>query len=287
LDYLEHLEHLESETRGVVLRPHISVFGNQVPVYGLLMVVAGAVAWLVIMALTRLTRAKNWADSSDASLTYLIGISGGVTGAFLLRPIIKMFEVAIGWQRYDFAGISGFFNYIFGEIVFYGGFIGGLVAILLFCRKFKIKIVPLFDIFAPALALAHAIGRVGCFFAGCCFGVPVPYNHPFSVVYPTASLGAPPGISLLAAPLLEASFLLILFIALAILCLVRKKPGLGATVYLLVYPVGRFILEYFRGDIIRGNYGLFTTSQIISVLVLAFGVVYYLRVRRIAIIDLS
>jgi len=241
------------------------------------MVVGGFAAWLVIMVLAK---TKKTVPSSDANLAYLMGLCGGITGAFLLRPIIKLIEVAIRWQRYDFANASDFFNYIFGEIVFYGGFIGGLIAILIFCRKFKIKIVPLFDIFAPALALAHAIGRVGCLFGGCCYGIEVSPNHPFSIVYPPISLGAPPDVPLLAVPLIEAGFLFVLAVVLAIVCLIRKKPGLGASIYLLVYPIGRFILEYLRGDIIRGSYWMFTTSQIISILVFIFGAGYLIIISR-------
>jgi len=239
------------------------------------MVVGGGVAWLVVIGLSKI---KKTVPSSDANLAYLMGICGGVVGAFFLRPIIKLVEVAVRWQRYDFAGAGDFFSYIFGEIVFYGGFIGGLIAILLFFRKFKIKIVPLFDIFAPALAIAHGIGRLGCLFGGCCYGIEVPQSHPFSIIYPPVSLSAPAGVPLLAVPILEASFLFILSVVLAAICLVRKKPGLGASIYLLAYPVWRFALEYFRGDIIRGRYWMFTTSQIISVLVFIFGVVYLLRV---------
>jgi len=257
--------------------PHINIFGNVIPTYGILMVVGGFAAWLVVMALAK---AKKMVPSSDANLAYLIGICGGIVGAVSLRPIMKIIEVALRWNRYDFASASDFFSYVFGEIVFYGGFIGGLIAILIFCYKFKIKIIPLFDIFAPALALAHAIGRVGCIFGGCCYGIAVSPTHPFSFIYPPTSLGAPHGIPLLAVPLIEAVFLFALAIALATVYLVRKKPGLGASIYLLVYPIGRFILEYFRGDIVRGNYWMFTTSQIISILVFIFGVIYFIRITR-------
>ncbi|MCL2574213.1 MAG: prolipoprotein diacylglyceryl transferase [Defluviitaleaceae bacterium] len=259
------------------MSPFINIFDIAIPVYGLLAIVAAFVAWFVAMLLSK---KKKWIDSGDVSLAFLIGISGGVAGAFLLRPITKLVEVFIFWGRYEFASASEFFDYLFGEIVFYGGFLGGLIAIVIFCRKYKIKIIPLFDIFAPALALAHAIGRVGCFFGGCCYGMIMPYSHPLSIIYPAASLGAPSGVPLLAMPLIEASFLLILSIVLAILLLARKTPGLSASTYLIMYPLGRFILEFFRGDIIRGNYGLLTTSQVISVLVFIFGFGYFFYVRR-------
>jgi len=254
------------------------MFGRAIPVYGLLLVVAAAAAWFVI---TLLAKKRKWISSSDASLVFLIGISGGLVGAILLRPLIRIVEVAISWERFAVVPAGILLHYIFGEIVFYGGLIGGLIAIVLFCRKFKIGIVAFFEIAAPALALAHAIGRIGCFFGGCCYGIELPHGHPLSIVYPPFSVNAPPGVPLLAIPLIEASYLFVLFIVLTILCLKVKKPGLCASIYLLAYPAGRFVLEFFRGDIIRGNYGHLTTSQYISFLIFAFGIIYFIRILRI------
>ena len=249
------------------MNPHINFLGFAIPVYGLLSVVAAFLAWLVMVLLSK----KKEINTEDVSLVYLIGVSCGIAGAYLLRPLMKAAEVAIFWQRYDFASAPELLNYLFGEIVFYGGFIGGLIGVVVFCRRFKIRIIPLFDIAAPALAFAHAIGRVGCFFGGCCYGIEMPENHPFSVIYPPASLSAPPGIPLLAVPLIEAAFLGVLFVALMFVFLKSKRPGICAAIYLLVYPVGRFILEFFRGDAVRGFYGSLTTSQFISVAVFIFG----------------
>jgi len=158
-------------------------------IYGFLLVIAALSAWLILMLLSN---KKTQIPSGDVSLAYLVGISGGIAGAYLLRPIMKVFEIIIFRERFFFASSGEFLDYLFGEIVFYGGFIGGLIAVVLFCRKFKIKLIPLFDISAPALSFAHAVGRIGCFFGGCCYGIKMPEGHLLSVIYPSISLSAPP-----------------------------------------------------------------------------------------------
>jgi len=259
------------------MKPFIHIFGLSIPTYGLSLVVAAAVAWLFVMFLSK---KKEGVESGDVSLAFLFGIAGGATGAYLLRPLTKLIEFVFSAERYAFANISELFNHFFGEIVFYGGLIGGLIAVLIYCAKFKIRIVPLFDIFAPALALAHGIGRIGCLLGGCCYGIEVAAGHPFAIVYPAASLAAPAGVPLLAVPLIEAVFLFALSIIMMIVFFACKKPGLCAPIYLLAYPIGRFILEFYRGDIIRGAYWGITTSQIISIALFVFGVVYTFVVLR-------
>ena len=247
--------------------------------YGLFLILAAFAAWLMCKALSKIKKGFNYSDN-DISSVYLIAICGAVAGSYLLRPVIRLVGVVLFWERYNITSVIEFFNYLFGEIVFYGGFLGGLIAAYLFCRKYKIKIIPLFDLFAPPLALGHAIGRIGCFFGGCCYGIEMPHGHPLAVIYPPVSLGAPSGISLLAVPLIEAAFLLILSLLLTVIFLKSKHFGISSSTYLLAYPIGRFTLEFFRGDIIRGNYGFLTTSQFISIGIFIFGVLYIMRIKR-------
>jgi len=243
----------------------------------MMLVFSGFAAWFVLFLLSKI---KKELDDNDVLLTFLIGICGGVAGAISLRPIMRIVEVAFSWQQFSALSFTELFQYISGEIVFYGGFLGGLAAVVLFCRKFKIKIVPMFDILAPAVAIGHAFGRIGCHLGGCCYGMQVSSNHPFAVVFPENSLVAPPGVPLLATQLLEAGFLFILGAVLVIIYLKSRKKGICATLYLLAYPAWRFILEYFRADSVRGNYWLFTTSQYISIALFIFGICYYLFMRK-------
>jgi len=239
------------------------VFGRPIASYGLLMILGTIAAWLLV----RLLAGSDWKKNEDISLVFLICISGGIIGAFVLRPLMKIPEVLVNWEHFKHMPIEVFLSYIFGELVFYGGLIGGVCAMLIFCKAFKIPILPIADIFAPALAVAHSFGRIGCFLGGCCYGIPVSASHPFAVVFPIASQGAPAGTPLLATQLIEAASLLILAVILA--AVYKKNAGTGLSVYLYgaLYSVIRFILEFYRGDTVRGLYGWFSTSQYISILI--------------------
>ncbi|MDR1668521.1 MAG: prolipoprotein diacylglyceryl transferase [Oscillospiraceae bacterium] len=244
------------------MHPFINIFGRPVPAYGLLMLTgicaAALMSWL-------LARKKAALDRTDVMLTFAVALAGGIVGSVTLRPVMKIVEVIVSWEKYETVPAGELFRYVFGEIVFYGGLLGILAAIYIFNRKNKKILIPLLDTYAPGIALGHAIGRVGCLFGGCCYGVPVSAHHPFAVVYPPESLSAPHGVPLLAAPLIEAVFLAALAVVLSVVCLKSGKPGLTASVYFMAYAVGRFILEFYRGDLIRGTYGGLTTSQYISI----------------------
>jgi len=239
------------------------IFGRPIASYGLLMLLGTVAAWLFVRQLAGSDRKKN----EDISLVFLICICGGLIGAFVLRPLMKIPEVFVNWEQFKQMPIGVFFSYFFGEMVFFGGLVGGVCAMLLFCRAFKIPILPIADLFAPALAVAHSFGRIGCFLGGCCYGIPVSPSHPFAVVFPTASLGAPAGTPLLATQLIEAASLLILAVILTAVYKKTADSGLSVCLYGTSYSVMRFILEFYRGDTVRGQYGWFSTSQYISILI--------------------
>jgi len=234
-----------------------NVFDRQIGTYGLFMVVGAVAAWVVVRLL--LGRKDN-----DVPLIFLICICGGLIGVFLLRPIMRIPEFIRIWDILRQLPFEMLVMYIFSEAVFYGGLIGGAIAMVLYCRGFKIPMLPVADLFAPALAVAHGFGRVGCFFGGCCYGVAVQATHPLAVVFPPSAIGAPPGVPLFPVQLIEAACLFVLAGVLAVVY--KKTAGTGFVVclYGLVYSVLRFVLEFYRGDVGRGVYGLFSTSQYIS-----------------------
>lgn len=248
----------------------LDVFGRQIGTYGLLIVIGVAAAWFLVKLLTKATSKEN-KKSEDVSLVFLICICGGLIGAFLFRPITRIPEIIINWESYSQLPFNAMIFFIFRDIVFYGGLIGGVIAMIIFCRGFKIPILPMADLFAPALALAHGFGRVGCFFAGCCYGIPVCRSHIFAVTYPYDSLVAPAGATLLATQLIEAAGLFILAIILSMVYIRLYKHGspkyIGIIVCLYggIYSIFRFVLEFYRGDIARGIYGALSTSQYISI----------------------
>jgi len=254
------------------MRPVLfEVFDRQIGTYGLLIVAGAGAAWLLIKLLSR-TGGK---ENKDALHVFLICICGGFVGAFLLRPIMRIPDIIMNWQAFSQLPLNVMVASVFGEIVFYGGLIGGVIAMIIFCRGFKIPIIPVADIFAPALALAHGFGRIGCFLGGCCYGIATSPYHPFAVTFPADSLIAPPGTAVIATQLIEAVSLFILAAVLIVIYKlvyrreIPKYSGIVVCFYGLLYSTLRFILEFYRGDAARGIYGAFSTSQYISISVFA------------------
>lgn len=140
-----------------------------------------------------------------------------------------------------------------GGLVFQGGVIGAFIVIVLACRRYKISFLQLADVFSPALAMGHAIGRIGCFFAGCCFGKQCDPYFPLAIIFPAIQGGiAPPGVPLYPTQLFESFAEIVIFI---ILVTYRKKKSFDGAVfllYLILYSILRSALEFLRGDLIRG-----------------------------------
>lgn len=156
-----------------------------------------------------------------------------------------------------------------GFVVF-GGLIGGVLTAYWYCRKKKTDFWRTFDLAVPAVALAQCIGRIGCFLAGCCYGRPT--DGIFGVVFQASSY-APTGVRLVPIQLVSSGLDFLNFILLFILW--RKKclkKGMVGAVYIITYSVGRFFLEFFRGDLNRGAVGLLSTSQFISIFTVLIGV---------------
>jgi len=242
-----------------------SILGRDIPAYGL-MIILGVGAGAGLVALLCGPKRKNRIiNRTDALLAGCIAFAGALIGAIFLRPLMKLPEVIIQWEVYSQYTIADLFNYLFGELVFYGGLIGGSVAAFIYCRGFKTPILPVLDVIAAALPLGHAFGRVGCLLAGCCYGIKVGHDHPFAIIYPPESLAAPHGVPLLAVPLIEAATLLIISAILVVVYITTRRKGLCVGIYLSLYAIDRFVLEFFRGDIHRGYYGPLSTSQYISI----------------------
>ncbi len=166
-----------------------------------------------------------------------------------------------------------------GGFVFYGGLIGGILGIFIYCKQFKEEIAPLCEITATVLPLGHAFGRIGCFFAGCCYGIP--HDGIFSCTYSYSFGNTPTGIPLLPIQLIEAAGLLTIFIILILIYFKTKnKTGYVVPVYLILYPILRFTLEFFRGDVERGLFLSLSTSQWVSIGVLCV-ISAYLVIKKI------
>ncbi len=153
--------------------------------------------------------------------------------------------------------------------VVYGGIIGGILAAVVYAKIRKLKFLAYFDLLMPSVALAQGFGRMGCWFAGCCYGRET--HSPIGIIFKESSY-APTGVPLVPTQLFSAGLNVLHFLVL--LWYSRRKQGDGqvGALYLIFYSIGRFILEYFRGDLERGSVGVFSTSQFISFFTLAAGI---------------
>ncbi|MDF2544388.1 MAG: prolipoprotein diacylglyceryl transferase [Herbinix sp.] len=184
---------------------------------------------------------------------------GGILGAKVLYYITQINDI-IDNPKVLLNVTEGF--------VVYGGIIGGIFAGFLFCRKEKLNFLQYFDLVMPSIALAQGFGRIGCFLSGCCYGVET--SSPFGIIFHD-SLHAPNGVRLVPTQLLSSGLDFLNFFILINLAKRVKKDGQVAGFYLIFYSAGRFVLEFFRGDLIRGSIGKLSTSQFISVFLFIIG----------------
>ncbi len=171
-----------------------------------------------------------------------------------------------------------FFKVWEGGLTFYGGLMAALLVSVWYCKKKRIHFFSVADVFSPAIALGHAIGRLGCFAAGCCYGRPAPPDFPLSVVFPEVEHGiAPVGTPLYPTQLFEFSGELLIFVFLFFFRKRKKFEGELFLVYLIFYPILRLILEIFRGDKVRGALweGVFSTAQFVSLIWIVLAVLLW------------
>jgi phosphatidylglycerol:prolipoprotein diacylglycerol transferase len=157
-----------------------------------------------------------------------------------------------------------------GGLVFYGGLLAAIPVGIWYVRKHKLPVWKTADIMAPSIALGHAFGRLGCFFAGCCYGAVC--SGPLCVTFHDAHSLAPLGVPLFPTQLMESGGEFMIFGILMLLWPRRKFDGQLFWLYPIFYAILRFIMEFFRGDAERGLYfgGMISTSQIIAVFMLGF-----------------
>ena len=263
------------------MHPYFHVFGRQIPAFGLMIVLAGLVSFCALYLSAR--RKKLPAD--DTLNYFLMCFIGGMGGAGLLHVVLALPNLIATWKVKIaplpfMEAVAAILSQV-GGLVFYGGFIGAVIAVLLYSKIAKVPLLQYLDVLAPVAPIAHAIGRVGCLLGGCCFGMEVPHSHPFAIIYPQESLAAPPGIPLLAIPLIESAVNLLIAAILFTFSGKQKTPGRVVALYAMLYAIARSILEFFRGDEARGVYGGVSTSQIISIFIFAGGAALFIAAPKL------
>lgn len=172
-----------------------------------------------------------------------------------------------------FNGVDSFvdvFKIWEGGMAIYGGVIGGFLGICLCCKIRKYSLFRACDIAAPCLILGQAIGRIGCYFAGCCYGIET--TNPALQVFPiSVEIG---GVWHLATFFYESFLNLIGFVVLLIITAKTKKNGYVTGSYLTIYGVVRAVLEQFRDpaeSLVIGSTGI-RVSQLLSIILVILGV---------------
>lgn len=226
-----------------------------IPYYGLLIVLGLAAACAVGRVQVNLFK-----GSYDDFITVgcCVGL-GAILGAKILYFIVS-------WQQIDFSRLMDL-DYLqavmAGGFVFYGGLIGGLLG-LIACRKLFNIDVSFYTMFSiPCIPIVHAFGRLGCSAVGCCYGIP--YDGVGAIIYRHSAF-APNHLSLF--PVQAAEAIMELLIAAILLVYINRRrtmPKRSLELYLFMYAILRFGLEFLRYDAAeRGIYFFFSTSQWIS-----------------------
>ena len=161
--------------------------------------------------------------------------------------------------------------------VFYGGVVFAIITLFVLAKLHKINFLKLADIIVLGVPLAHAFGRLGCFSYGCCYGRPT--NSFIGVLFPKESPAGGLGVCVIPTQLIEAFFLILLFVVLLFVKNRKKFDDQILVFYLIFYSVLRFVIEFFRGDP-RGNVFFLSLSQFVSLLLLVFGVFLYFKLRK-------
>lgn len=180
----------------------------------------------------------------------------------------KILFILTEWQ--DF--IRNPMNYIAGNgFVVYGGIIGGIVTILGYCKWKKIDFLNYIDLMVPCVALAQGFGRIGCFLAGCCYGKET--DSVLGVTF-THSDFAPNNVKLFPSQLVMSAGDFVIAFLLLVYARKERTRGKITALYLILYSVGRFFVEFTRNDD-RGFVGVLSTSQFIGIFTFLIGAVVF------------
>ena len=249
------------------MHPLLFQFGPlSLRIYGLMVAIAFVAA---------LYLASRLGESRGLSRTFVmdavtLAVASGILGARILF-------VALNWSEYR-AQPWAIFKIWEGGLVFYGGFILAAATLVYYTKSKKQSLGLVADVFAPALALGQAIGRWGCFFAGCCYGRPT--AHFWGVTFQDPLALAPLGIKLHPTQLYESLGLLGISVTLFFQLTRQRWPqGVIFWAYVFLYGLLRYLVEIYRGDDRGGFYLGWSPSQWVALAaMLTAGTVLALRV---------
>ena len=248
--------------------------------YGLMMAIAFIVGLFVSVYISKKENIEK--DIITDLAMWIIG--GAIIGARLWF-VIENFE----YFNNDLLGIVRIWE---GGMVFYGGFLGGVLGGIFYLKKHKLSI-PLFaDIMIPGFAIGISIGRIGCFLNGCCYGKVCNSGH-FCVEFPAKDFPPPyydqlksglinphatHSLPVIPTQLIASSIAFFIFLILFFIYKKKLFNGFILSIFLILYGLDRFFLDflrYYSPDAMR--FGFISLSQITSLFLIAFGVFYIIK----------
>ena len=247
--------------------------GFFLPTYGLLV----AIAFLTALWITGRLAAKSGLNRESVLNLGIYCALAGIAGAKLL--MIALDPSIRGDWREVFS-----LSTLQAAGIFYGGFVAALATAVVYMKRTYLPVLKTMDAFAPGLAVGHAIGRLGCFSAGCCWGLPTRLPWAVTFTNPRANqlVGVPLEEPLHPTQLYESLGELIIFTALYFRFLRPHREGSIISLYLILYGTLRFLVEFVRFHDQQSNplTGPFSTEQWISLALVATGLCYWLFARN-------
>ena len=255
--------------------PYVNIFGKQISSYAIMAAVGAITAGAVACRSAR----KKGLDDYNILMMLLIVVVGIMIGGHVMYGITNMNKLVMFIKHLgNTPNMKTFFvalGDIFGGSVFYGGLIGGMLFGYIYLKKKKLPVGECIDIVTPVIPLFHFFGRIGCFLVGCCYGI----ESKLGFTYDHSLVESANHVNRFPIQLVEASYNLLLFFLLYYLYRKNKMRHKLLGLYLLLYPIGRFIFEFFRGDEYRGFLFGLSTSQIISIILFIFSI-YIIYIKK-------
>ena len=217
--------------------PGITLFHLTIPSYWVMALIGAILSFLFV----HIRKRKFHIPGDDVTHIFLFCVVGGIIGAKLLHLLVALPNML---AHLDVMNTQPdlWTDYFLNGFVFYGGVIGGFLFALWYCKRYRIYFLEACDLFTPILPFFHIFGRIGCFLAGCCYGIPSSWGF----IYPHETA------SRLPLPLIEAACNIMILMILLLFEKYCSPRGYHLPFYGILYRITRFVLEFFRGDSARG-----------------------------------
>lgn len=227
--------------------------------YGLFLTLAIFISYFV----TEYRIKKHGLNSDLALPMYATALISGFIGAKLMYVVTVLITNRL-------AEID--LTQLFSGFVIYGGIIVAIPSVYILCKIRKVDVLSYMDVGIASIAIAQAVGRIGCLMAGCCYGITVSDNAWYGITF-KESIYASPYIAYIPTQIIMCVLDFINFLILCTLNKLVKIKGITLYSYLVTYGIGRFAVEFIRGDTERGYIGVFSLSQIISIFMIITGAI--------------